>query len=323
MCGFSDPRVADLRGYDMPFWLFRRVAEQVFPRAQYLALSCITEPFMTKDLQRRLGLLKDYPVPFAEIITNGTLLDRERIQSLIDSRLSRIGISLDGATAEVFERIRVRARFDRVVSNIRLLTEMKAAAHSTLPEVRLLHVLSETNIDHFRDFLRLAHSLEVQCIDVRTILPFRNAEDRGTQEEEFWVKVRECQDMLHAWTSETGVQIVGHLRGSPEAGNLYDLAGQRQLCRAAFQNIAVRFNGDVLPCMGWSRPPLGNLAHQTFEEVWDSTEARSLRQEFTEKRPGVDCLHCTICRDDSNVEGDAFFETLSKQPPERHPQESS
>ena len=62
----------------------------------------------------------------------------ERIESVISNRISRVGISLDGATAAVFERIRVGARFDRVVENFRLLTDMKEASGSATPEIRML-----------------------------------------------------------------------------------------------------------------------------------------------------------------------------------------
>lgn len=54
MCGFSDPRVKDIPKYDMPFWLFEKIAGEIFPYAEYLALSCLTEPLMTKDFPQRL-----------------------------------------------------------------------------------------------------------------------------------------------------------------------------------------------------------------------------------------------------------------------------
>src|SRR3954452_5713579 len=49
MCGFSDDRVDALPKVDMPRALFDRIADQLFPRASYVALSLMTEPFMTRD----------------------------------------------------------------------------------------------------------------------------------------------------------------------------------------------------------------------------------------------------------------------------------
>src|SRR5215471_1959510 len=74
MCGFSDPRLAAVRKYDMPRALFDSIADQIFPRTNLLVLSIMTEPFMTRDFPDRLGAVARSEIPFSEIITNGTLL---------------------------------------------------------------------------------------------------------------------------------------------------------------------------------------------------------------------------------------------------------
>src|SRR5438045_1843936 len=47
--------------------------------------------------------------------TNGTLLNARRAEQCVTSGLGELHISLDGATAETYEGIRVRAHLDRVV----------------------------------------------------------------------------------------------------------------------------------------------------------------------------------------------------------------
>ena len=319
MCGFSDPRAAKLRGHDMPFWLFRRVVEEVFPHARYVALSCLCEPFMTRDITQRLDLLKDQTTLETEIITNGTLLNREKIGSLIENRISRIGISLDGASSEVYEKIRIGANFDRVIENIRILNAMKTAAGTSLPALRLVHVISELNVDHFDEFLDLAESLGVESIDVRTIQPFVNAKDRGAGGQAFWDKIHRCKTQLDSWLDRTEVEDLGYLRTTSERIDLHDEQGDPILCNAAFENLSILFNGDVVPCTAWSRPPIGNVGYQSFDEIWNGPAACSLRDEFLTTKPGRDCLHCTIIREDPAVEGDAFFKLLSKEPAPAEP----
>src|SRR5437660_8264191 len=48
--------------------------------------------------------------------TNMTLLNEARAQRCVTSGLAEIHVSIDGATAETYERIRVRARLERVLS---------------------------------------------------------------------------------------------------------------------------------------------------------------------------------------------------------------
>ncbi len=314
MCGFSDPRVAGLRGHDMPMWLFRRVVDEVFPHAHYVALSCLAEPFMTRDITQRLDLLKFQTGLEIEIISNGTLLTPERIGSMIENRISRIGISIDGASRDVYEKIRVGAKFDRVIGNIRLLNEMKAASGSRLPALRFLHVISEANVDHFGAFLEMAEELGVDSVDVRTIQPFVNADDRGSDQAVFWNKIKACREQLGEWLDRTGVQDLGYLRTTNDKIDLYDERGELVPCKAAAENLTVLFNGDVVPCTAWSRPPVGNLARQSFDEIWNGAAARAMRQEFAEKKPGRDCHYCTIIREDPEVEGDAFFKLITREP---------
>src|SRR5215470_12997806 len=71
MCGFSDSRVAAIPKYDMPRPLFDSIAAQVFPLTSFLVLSIMTEPFMTRDFPDRLSLVREFDVPYSEIITNG------------------------------------------------------------------------------------------------------------------------------------------------------------------------------------------------------------------------------------------------------------
>jgi len=314
MCGFSDPRAAGVRGHDMPMWLFRRVVDEVFPHASYVALSCLAEPFMTRDITQRLDLLKDESDVEIEIISNGTLLTREKIASLIENRISRIGISIDGASREVYEKIRVGAKFDRVIGNISMLKEMKAASGSRLPALRFLHVISELNVDHFDAFLEMAEELLVESVDVRTIQPFVNADDRGSDDAAFWDKIKRCRERLDGWLGRTGVQDLGYLRTTKDKIDLIDAQGEPVPCNAAFENLAILFNGDVVPCTAWSRQPIGNLAHQSFAEIWNGAAARAMRDEFATKKPGRDCHYCTIIRDDPEVEGDAFYKLITREP---------
>jgi GTP 3',8-cyclase len=196
MCGFSDSRVAALAKYDMPRWLYDRIAAEVFPRANYVCLSLMTEPFMTRDFPNRLARVYEAGVPFSEIITNATLLTEVACHKIVDARISRVIISIDGGTKEVFEDIRVGARFETVLRNFELLRNVRNARLADLPQLRINHVLSELNIDSFRDFLALARSLHPEEIAVRTVSRMSNAIIQETTDSVFWSKVRDVKDFF-------------------------------------------------------------------------------------------------------------------------------
>jgi radical SAM protein with 4Fe4S-binding SPASM domain len=317
MCGFSDPRVKTIPKYDMPYWLFEKIAREIFPHAKYLVLSCLTEPLMTKDFPQRLDLLKRYTVPFTEITTNGILLNEAVITKMIDARISRLAVSIDGGKPATYESIRVGARFDKVINNIRMFNALRREKKSELPKLRINHVISNVNIDEFRSFLDLAESLEVQAIDVRTILPFRNAKYQGKEDDSFFQKIAAIRDELRQWTQKAGVEDAGYLRYQAEEIHLKNEFGEKISCRRPWDTVAIHANGDVLPCITWTRPSMGNMAEQDFLAIWNGPTYTAIRKEFEERKPGVDCLHCTIRKRDDGSEDDCFFTMLNKRPPKK------
>ncbi|EFK05565.1 radical SAM domain protein [delta proteobacterium NaphS2] len=317
MCGFSDPRVKNIRHYDMPFWLYEKIAQETFPFAKYVALSCLTEPLMTHDLLDRIDLAKKYQVPFTEMISNGTMLKEKIIAGLLNSSLTRLGVSLDGARASTYEAIRTGAHFEDVVGNIRRFVEMRAAKGAEFPKLRLLHVISERNVDEFSEFLDLAESLKVDAIDVRTITGIGKAELQPSTEESFWEKIRAYRSMLAEWTEKSAIEDTSALRYQSEEIRLLDSSGEKLTCRRPWNTLAIHANGNVHPCMSWSRGAMGNLADENFDQIWKGQRFEDIREEFAVEKPGVDCQHCVIKKAPSvDEDTDFFFKMLNSTPPQ-------
>jgi radical SAM protein with 4Fe4S-binding SPASM domain len=307
MCGFSDARVSAIPKYDMPRALFDSIASQLFPRTNILILSILTEPFMTKDFPDRLEAVRASGVPYSEIITNGTLLDEGRITRILEADIRCLTVSIDGGTKATYESIRRGARFEDVIANVQLFQTMRARRRAGRTELRINHVLSELNIDRFRDFLTLVESIRPERIGVRTVSRMSNALVQENADPEFWRKVRTIRGELAEFCRRTGIEDAGYLRDRPARIDLYTDAGTKMICRAPWEMVAIHANGDVYPCMAWTRPPIGNLMRQTFEEIWLGSALAALRAEFEEVRPGLDCLHCRVRRDGAGGPDDDFF----------------
>jgi radical SAM protein with 4Fe4S-binding SPASM domain len=307
MCGFSDSRVSAVAKYDMPRALFDRIAAEVFPRASYVCLSLMTEPFMTRDFPDRLEAVRRYGVPFSEVITNGTLLTPEACVKIVEAQLSRVIVSIDGGTKEVFEAIRVGARFESVLRNFRMLRETRDARGARLPVLRINHVLSELNIDAFDDFLNLLRELQPEEVAVRTISRMSNAELQESADPAFWAKVRRVRASLAELCAATGIRDSAFLRDRHTLIDLFTDAGDKIVCPKPWDTLAIHPTGDVYPCMAWARPPLGNFVSDSFDDIWNGEPLAALRREFTELQPGVDCLNCTIRRRGADDPYDDFF----------------
>jgi radical SAM protein with 4Fe4S-binding SPASM domain len=315
MCGFSDARIGAIPKYDMPRWLFDSIAAQVFPKTNILILSILTEPFMTPDFPDRLGAVRTFGVPFSEVITNGTLLTESVITKVLDAEITCLTVSIDGGTKETYEAIRTGARFENVIAKVRLFQTMRAERGVALPRLRINHVLSEPNIDHFDEFLSLMEELHPEKIGVRTVSRMSNAVLQESADGAFWGKVRGIRQRLAAFCRRTGIEDAGFLRDRPTTIELF-VGGEMLICRAPWETMAFHPNGDVYPCIAWTRAPIGNIARQSFDDIWNGDELERLRREFETVRPGVDCLNCTVRRDlGSDPEDDFFYAKVAKQLP--------
>ena len=105
----------------MAFEQFTRIIDQ-FPNVKELHLQGLGEPMM----HPRFFDMVAYAVERNITVTtnsNLTLLNERRAESCVTSGLDCLHVSIDGANPETYERIRVRAHFERVVGNLeRLIT---------------------------------------------------------------------------------------------------------------------------------------------------------------------------------------------------------
>jgi MoaA/NifB/PqqE/SkfB family radical SAM enzyme len=100
--------------------------------------------------------------------TNLTLLTPRRAARCIDSGLASLSVSLDGASAAVYEAIRRKASFAKVLRNLGRLVDARDAAGSAL-EVRLVMVLMRSNLHELPALVRLAHAHRVPAILVQRL----------------------------------------------------------------------------------------------------------------------------------------------------------
>ena len=312
MCGFSDARIGAIPKYDMPRAMFDAIAAQVFPQTNILILSILTEPFMTRDFPDRLKLVREHRVPYSEIITNGTLLDGRSIARILDAEITCLTFSIDGGTKEIYEAIRVGARFETVMANLRLFQAMRAARGAVLPVLRINHVLSEMNIDHFEEFLALVARVRPERIGVRTVSRMSDALIQESSDPVFWAKIGVARGRLAEFCRRTGIEDAGFLRDRPTPIDLFDDRGEKLICRTPWEHLAIHANGDVFPCMAWTRPPIGNFARQTFTEIWNGEPLEAIRREFAAVRPGLDCLNCAIRREAADPDDDFFYRKVAR-----------
>src|SRR4051794_30390562 len=138
----------------MHFEAFTRLVDQ-FPALKHLHLQGLGEPMMHPRIWDMVTYAASKGV---EVTTNSnlTLLNARRAEQCVTSGLHRIHVSIDGATAETYERIRVRSSLDKVLRNLDLLRETRRRLQSELPHLVLVMVIMRQNLHELPDMVRRA-----------------------------------------------------------------------------------------------------------------------------------------------------------------------
>jgi radical SAM protein with 4Fe4S-binding SPASM domain len=157
------------RGY-MEMSLFRRIIDEGAANGLCsLKLSLRGEPMLHPKLCEMIEYAKDKGIMDVYFNTNATLLNETNISQLIDSRLDRISISFEGTTKEFYESCRLGARYEDVLSNVKLLREIRDKRGVDYPQIRVQTVLLPELKESFPEYVEFWQPIadEVAYLDAR------------------------------------------------------------------------------------------------------------------------------------------------------------
>jgi len=272
----------------MDLGLFRKIADEVFPRTRFLYLSCATEPLMNKEFADYLHVTGEYKIPFTSFCTNGQLITEKVVDASIRSEISEIIFSIDGATAETYEAIRRGGKWDRLVKNLDLVAMMKRDAKTRKPAVRMNFTCMQTNIEELPTMVEFAADHGAESLHVRHLLAY--GEGASTYREEMAYR-----DLFNA-RSEQARRLAAKRRidlflpdpipefaSSPKTCLTDGSRVQRPRaeanphCLLPWLQAIISLNGDYRIC---SLHTVGNLREQTFEEIYNGEKIREIRQKM-------------------------------------------
>jgi MoaA/NifB/PqqE/SkfB family radical SAM enzyme len=164
-CVMCYTRVLHTRGDDENKNLDEEVFERIQPylrNFEVISLHGIGEPLMGKRLFAILDSI-DNSKTSVQFNTNGLSLTESKSRLLIEKGLRVINFSIDAATAETYRKIR-RVDFERVIANIRRLSELKKEMGSKFPVIEMNMTLMRLNLKEVIQFIKLAKELGAEIV---------------------------------------------------------------------------------------------------------------------------------------------------------------
>lgn len=87
------------------------------------------------------------------LTTNALMLNEKMCLDLMDTNIESIKISIDGTNKEEYEKIRIRGKFEKLISNLKMLYEIRNKSNSSMKIYAgaVITKLNEDNINSFRE----------------------------------------------------------------------------------------------------------------------------------------------------------------------------
>jgi len=279
-----------------------------FVDLQELHLQGLGEPMM----HPRFFDMVEYAVKKGIRVTtnsNLTLLNDRRAKLCVTSGLQCLHISIDGATAETYEHIRVRAHFERVVANLERLLAARKLLNTEYPHLHLVMVIMRRNLHELPNIVRFAHKWSIKCIFVQHLchdfaetglpvqyIPMREFVQSETLLEEDPQRIEYYFSEARKVARELGIDLRLprtkmrlHPPGTP---------GPKR-CDWPWSGAYFSYQGYAMPCCMVSTPDrinFGNISEQRAEELWNNGRYQEFRNQLSSEQPPEVCRSCSIYR---------------------------
>ncbi|MFH1767714.1 MAG: SPASM domain-containing protein, partial [Candidatus Omnitrophota bacterium] len=205
-----------------------------------IILHVVGEPLLNKNLFEMIKYAKNKGC-LVTLHTNATLLTKEMSIRMLQSPPDFISFSFDAASPEVYEKLRVGAKFEQVKAQIESFLKMRHEMKQKIPFTRIEMISLEDTEKYIPDFVNYWQANKVDQVAIR---------------------------MGSDWLGLVDIR-----------GGIKRRYSGSKPCRLMFFSCAILVDGTVVPCCRdiAGRVVLGNIFKQKFHEIWNGDVYNRLR----------------------------------------------
>ena len=205
--------------------------------------------------------------------TNAHFLDDKNAKETIESGLNRLIISIDGASQETYESYRKEGDLSKVLEGTQNIIRWKKALKSNTKVVWQFLVV-KPNEHEIPTIKQLAKEYGVDKVLFKTaqIYDFENGNDLIPTIDKY---------SRYKKMSDGTYQIKNKLEDK---------------CWKMWNSCVITWDGQVIPCCfdKDATHSFGNVADQSFKEIWSSSKYQSFRKALLTSRSEIEiCKNCT------------------------------
>ncbi|MFA5276527.1 MAG: glycosyltransferase [Candidatus Omnitrophota bacterium] len=277
------------------------------------------EPLLYEKLP---DLLEDIgPVPFTTFNSNGLLLTKEKSEALISKGLKRINFSIDAAREDTYRKIRGNDLIS-LKENIKYLSSLKKQRQSAYPKVAVNMTLMKENLKELPEFVDLAREVGAQEVQISLLAPLyynytvqRNGFNFNYHEQMIDINSAGFKDTVSLAVSKAGalgiefnsylisralneIKEKDAIRHSQEINSADADTQAVPFCTRPWEGFMVdvsevsRVCCHIRPVKDADNCTIGNLRHQSFEEIWNGPFLRKIRRQLLNNALPEECWAC-------------------------------
>ncbi len=281
-----------------------------FRSSSFVALAGLGEPFLQNDLFDIVELVQAYGAT-PSIITNATLLDEKACGRLVGPHGLLVNLSIDAGTPEIFEKVRLGARFSQVVENIDRLVALRNQTGHPFPVLSINMTLMRDTLGEIPSVIALARRWGIHHIVAQTVCFVPGQETRDQE-----ISNLEAQQAL-AQAAPLAAQAGVEIRYVPLASDYETLmrdeqqeqayqpsypyhavpksapgGAQRFYCPNLWHQFFVDVFGNMTYCCMADFGILGNIRQSPPEQLWNHPDMVALRRRLLRGDPPAECRRC-------------------------------
>ena len=223
------------------------------PHVCLINMTGVGEPLLNKDFIKMVGYAKKQGI-YVWFNDNFTLMTEQNIKKVIDTGVDTVAISFDGATKEIYEKIRRGAIFENTVRNIKNF--IKIRGDQVKPRLIMTTVLIKENIDDKKNIEEFAKEN-----DIDLVLTFNL----------FDVKRKQFPKAFCSYPWNSCVITAD---------------------KFVLPCCAIMYRQDLRDAENVKKWALGNLKEKTLAEIWNDSKYKELRKKLKEKNFPEMCQGC-------------------------------
>jgi len=224
-------------------------------------------------------------------LSNGLLLKEQKLIKILDAGIDWICISMDGADAEMYHKIRVGSNFDRVSENVANIARLRTGR---APKTMINFVLMDMNFHQVDEIVQLADRLGVDQVNFKQCDVIRGKEGRGyglfaSEETKEIRRLKKSVDKARRLAKKLNIETTAF------AFTPQELAVCEQDPR---DSMYIRHDGTVAPCINLAlggpttflgkevtMPSVhyGQLPGDDLMALWEAESCQFYRERFKER----------------------------------------